>query len=46
MPLVTAALVTPALAKGTKDHLKRAGWLDENLRPAVQPDGRIAFPLA
>ena len=42
---VDAAVVSSAAAKGVKDALKSAGWLDQSHKPTALSDGLIAFPL-
>ena len=43
---VTAAVVSSAAAKGVKDALKSAGWLDQSHKPTTLSEGLIAFPLS
>ena len=42
---VPAAVVALASAKGVKDALKSAGWLDQSHKPTSLSEGLIAFPL-
>jgi len=43
---VTAAVVSSAAAKGVKDALKSAGWLDQSHKPTTLSENLIAFPLS